>query len=86
MMNEAKILYQKMVDFKRFAITMLAVGSFFYIGLIIPDTANTVSDLYIMAGSSSAFLIGSILFFILSRRCRTKLNETDEGQEYLMRK
>lgn len=86
MKNEAKHLFEKMVDFKRFAISLLAVGSFFYIGLIIPDTTNTVSDLYIMAGSSSAFLFGSILFFILSKRCRNKLNETDEGQEYLMRK
>ncbi|MDF2038710.1 YrhC family protein [Bacillus sp. CMF12] len=86
MKNEAKHLFEKMVDFKRFAISMLAVGSFFYIGLIIPDTANAVSDLYIMAGSSSAFLFGSILFFILSKRCRSKLNETDKGQEYLMRK
>ncbi|MBN8200635.1 MULTISPECIES: YrhC family protein [Bacillaceae] len=86
MKNEAKHLFEKMVDFKRFAISMLAVGSFFYIGLIIPDTANTVSDLYIMAGSSSAFLLGSILFFLFSKRCRSKLNETDEGQEYLMRK
>ncbi|KON86958.1 hypothetical protein AF332_09155 [Sporosarcina globispora] len=86
MKNEAKRIFEKMVDFKRFAISLLAVGSFFYIGLIIPDTANTVSDLYIMAGSSLVFLIGSIYYFMLSKRCRNKLNETDEGQEYLMRK
>lgn len=85
MKNEAKCLFEKMVDFKRFAIALLAVGSFFYLGLIIPDTANTMSELYTMAGSSAVFLTGSIYFFVLAKRCRTKLNETDEGQEFLMK-
>lgn len=86
MKNEAKRLFEKMVDFKRFAIALLAVGSFFYLGLIIPDTANTMLELYIMAGSSAVFLIGSIFFFALSKHCRTKLNEMDDGQEFLMKK
>jgi hypothetical protein len=86
MKNEAKRLFEKMVDFKRFAIALLAVGSFFYLGLIIPDTANTMMELYIMSGSSAVFLIGSIYFFAVSKHCRKKLNELDDGQEFLMKK
>ncbi|MBT2688007.1 hypothetical protein J7I93_07420 [Bacillus sp. ISL-47] len=86
MKKEAKLLFEKMVDFKRFAIALLAVGSFFYLGLIIPDTANTMFELYIMAGSSSVFLFGSIYFFALSKRFRAKLDEMDEGREFLMKK
>lgn len=86
MKKEAKCLFEKMVDFKRFAIVLLAVGSFFYLGLIIPDNTNKVSDFYLLAGSSSVFLTGSIIFFALSNRCRAKLNEMEEGQEFPMKK
>ncbi|MDP4154175.1 MAG: YrhC family protein, partial [Bacillota bacterium] len=33
MKNEAKQLYEKMVDLKRFAVILLAAGVFFYLGV-----------------------------------------------------
>ncbi|WP_071460209.1 YrhC family protein [Bacillus massilinigeriensis] len=80
-----KKLYERMVDFRMFGIVLLAVGSFFYFGMIIPDRKSTL-ELYGNAGVSLGFLLFSILFFSFSKSLRKKLMETDEGQDYLMKK
>jgi NhaP-type Na+/H+ or K+/H+ antiporter len=84
--QQAKSLYEKMVDFKRFATILLAVGVFFYLGLIIPSDTKSEMDVNIMVLSSLSFLALSILFFIQSKQCQIKLSEMDEGQDYLMKK
>ncbi|WP_257985195.1 YrhC family protein [Bacillus sp. T33-2] len=81
-----KQLYEKMIDFKQYAVVLLAVGAFFYLGTIIPSEIKAASDIYISAGASTGFLVLSILFFFLSKQCQSKLTETEEGQEYLMKK
>jgi hypothetical protein len=86
MKTHAKQLYEKMVDYKRFAIALLAVGAFFYLGVIIPQEAKEAFSLNIMAASSAVFLAGSIYFFSVSRKLRSKLSEMDEGEEFLMKK
>ncbi|MDQ1144948.1 MAG: YrhC family protein [Bacillus sp. (in: firmicutes)] len=86
MKQQAKSLYEKMVDFKRFATILLAVGVFFYLGLIIPSDTKSEMDVNIMVLSSLSFLALSILFFIQSKQCQIKLSEMDEGQDYLMKK
>ncbi|MGG3563773.1 YrhC family protein [Neobacillus rhizosphaerae] len=86
MKQQARRLYEKMVDFKRFATILLAVGVFFYLGVIIPSDTKSEMDVYIMVLSSLSFLALSILLFIQSKQCQMKLSETEEGQDYLMKK
>lgn len=84
--SQAKLLYEKMIDFKRFAITVLAAGVFFYLGAIIPSESKNTMDLNIMSISSMALLMLSIVLFIRSKHYRQKLMELDEGQEYFIKK
>jgi hypothetical protein len=84
--THAKQLYQKMVDYKRFAIALLAVGAFFYLGVIIPQEAKEAFSLNIMAAASMVFLLGSIYFFSVSKKLRSRLSEMDEGEDFLMKK
>jgi preprotein translocase subunit YajC len=83
---EVKNIYEKMIDFHRFASVLLGFGVFFYFGMIIPqETATTVTKL-VSAGGSIISLAISILFFYLSKKLKKKLEESEEGQQYLMKK
>jgi hypothetical protein len=82
---DAKNIYDKMVDYHRFACVLLAIGVFLYLGMIIPENITTQKQL-ISAGGSISFIAGSLFFFFRSKKLRKKLEETDEGQEYLMKK
>lgn len=82
----AKQLYEKMVDYKQFATTLLTVGVFFYMGIIIPSETKVMADIYIATGASLGFLAGSFLFFTIAKRYRNRLIESEEGQEMLMKK
>ncbi|WP_321172042.1 YrhC family protein [Mesobacillus boroniphilus] len=83
---DAKQLYDKMLDFKQYAIVLLAVGVFFYLGTIIPSETKVMTDIYIATGASVSFLAGSVSFFSISNKLRNQLIETEEGQELLMKK
>ncbi|MEH7442261.1 YrhC family protein [Bacillus sp. JJ1122] len=82
----AKHIYEKMVDYKQFATVLLTVGVFFYLGTIIPSETKVMTDIYIATGASIVFLAGSILFFAIAKKCRSQLIESEEGQEFLMKK
>jgi NhaP-type Na+/H+ or K+/H+ antiporter len=77
--QQTKTLYEKMVDFKRFAVVLLAVGVFFYLGVIIPFDQKSEMDVDIMMISSMSFLAVAILFFIQSKLCKQKLVDIEEG-------
>jgi hypothetical protein len=79
-----KQLFEKMSDYRNFGIVLLAVGSLFFIGSIIPSNGQVIVDKYIATVASSVFLLISIGSFALSKSYRNKLIETEEGQEYLM--
>jgi hypothetical protein len=83
---EVKQIYVKMIDFHRFATVLLAVGAFFYLGIILPDVAKTTASQLAGLGGSLSFLVTSIYFFWHSKKLRKKLEETDEGQQYLTKK
>lgn len=85
MNKQAKHLYEKMVDFKRFAIVLLAAGAFFYLGVIIPSNSQNTRNVTIMIAASASFIAVSLLFFIHSKQCRERLLEL-EDQEYLTKK
>ncbi|MEH7354198.1 YrhC family protein [Neobacillus drentensis] len=85
MKQEMKNLYEKMVDFKRFGIVLLACGVFFFLGIIIPLDAKSEMDLNIMLLSSMSFLAVSILMFIQSTQCQLKLTEMEDFDDYFMK-
>ncbi|WP_163101857.1 YrhC family protein [Peribacillus alkalitolerans] len=74
MEKQNKVCQNKMVDNKRFAITLLAVGVFFYLGAVIPSEGKSEFDTYVMFGSSVGFLGGSIFYFFRSKAFKNKLN------------
>ncbi len=78
MKQTAKELHGKMADFKRFAITLLAVGAFLYLGVIIPDAAKSLLDLQLLMLASTAFLASAIFFFQKAKKCKQKLAEMEE--------
>ncbi|MFB6469373.1 YrhC family protein [Cytobacillus sp. Hz8] len=80
MNKRAKKLYENMIDFKRFAVIFLALGSFFYLGVVLPSN-KTEGEQYIMMATSAVLLLGSILLFYFSKRSRLKLQELEEEQE-----
>ncbi|MDR7000371.1 YrhC family protein [Neobacillus niacini] len=82
MKTQSKNLYEKMVDFKRFAIVLLAVGVFFYLGVIIPSGSKDPMDVNIMMLVSASFLAVSILFFSKSKLCKIKLLEMEDNHEH----
>ncbi|MGM0900165.1 YrhC family protein [Mesobacillus maritimus] len=79
-----KQMFERMSDYRNFGIVLLAVGSLFFIGSIIPSDGQVMVDKYISTVASSVFLVISIIFFALSKSYRNKLIQTEEGQEYLM--
>ncbi|WP_254660781.1 YrhC family protein [Bacillus sp. FJAT-27225] len=84
-MNKARDLFEKMNDTKWFGIVLLAVGSFFYLGTILP-TERVLSE-FDVAGMSVAalvFLAASILFFLKSKEYRNMLMEHEDGEDYFI--
>jgi len=79
--QQTKVLYEKMVDFKRFGTVLLAVGIFFYLGVIIPVEAKTELAQNLMVLSSTSFIALSILFFIQYKQCQLKLLEMDDKED-----
>ena len=79
--KQTKSIYEKMVDFKQFAVVLLAVGVFFYLGVIIPTDSKTEMDINIMMISSMSFLAVSILLFIQSKQCQLKLMDMENSSK-----
>lgn len=70
-----------MVDFKQFAVVLLAVGVFFFLGVIIPSDTKSEMDVNIMMIASMSFLAVSILLFIQAKQCQLKLNDMEDGSQ-----
>jgi predicted MFS family arabinose efflux permease len=77
--KQVKSLYEKMVDFKQFAVVLLAVGVFFFLGVIIPSDTKSEMDVNIMMISSMSFLALSIFLFIQSKQCQLKLMDMEDS-------
>ncbi|RUQ32860.1 hypothetical protein ELQ35_00690 [Peribacillus cavernae] len=70
---------EKMVDFKRFAVILLCVSAFFYLGSVIPSAGKTMIGTYVNMGATIVFIMASIIFFILSSKYKKILAENDES-------
>ncbi|WP_312473924.1 YrhC family protein [Neobacillus sp.] len=86
MKQQTKVLFEKMVDYKRFGTVLLAVGIVFFLGIIIPFEAKSEMDVNIMILSSMSFLAVSILLFIQSKQCQLKLLEMEVDEDFFMKK
>jgi hypothetical protein len=85
MKNQTKLLYEKIIDLKRFAVILLAAGVFFYLGVILPSDTKTTMDLNIMMIASTSFIAVSLLLFIQVKQCRAKLLELEDNEDYLQK-
>ncbi|MFB3160627.1 YrhC family protein [Neobacillus sp. 179-C4.2 HS] len=79
--KQSKKIYEKMVDFRQFAVVLLAVGVFFFLGVIIPSDTKSEMDVNIMMIASMSFLAVSILLFIQSKQCQMKLMDMEDGNQ-----
>ncbi|MDQ0975756.1 putative MFS family arabinose efflux permease [Bacillus niacini] len=79
--KQTKKIYEKMVDFRQFAVVLLAVGVFFFLGVIIPSDTKSEMDVNIMMIASMSFLAVSILLFIQSKQCQIKLMDMEDGNQ-----
>lgn len=82
----AKKIHEKMIDYKQFATVLLTVGVFFFLGTIIPSATKVTEDIEVATAASVGFLSFSILFFSMAKMYRNQLNESEEGQDMLMKK
>lgn len=80
--NKESKLVAKMMDYKRFAITLLCVGSFFYLGSIIPSEGKMIFNTYGYLIASVLFLIASIVCFYQSSKCKKNLAEIEEHDSF----
>ncbi|RFU65794.1 YrhC family protein [Peribacillus glennii] len=76
--TRASQIHGKVVDFQRFAVTLLCVSVFFYLGSVIPSEGKTMFITYGMMGATVVFLIGSAIFFTLSKKYKNILSDNDE--------
>jgi predicted MFS family arabinose efflux permease len=85
MENQAKKLFEKMQDLKRFAVILLAAGSFFYLGVIIPSATNNTMNVNIMMIASTVFIAVSLLLFIHAANCQEKLQAMEDDEEFFQK-
>ena len=86
MKQQTRTLYEKMVDLKRFGMVLLALGVFFFLGVIIPSDTKSAMDVNIMILTSMSFLAASVLFFTQSKQCQIKLMDMEDAQDYFLKK
>lgn len=78
MNKREKKLTAKMMDYRRFAITLLCIGSFFYLGTILPTEGKTMYSMNGYTLASVLFLTMSIICFLQSSKYKKNLTEIDE--------
>lgn len=71
-------LIEKSMDYRRFAITLLCVGSFFYLGAILPAEEKTLFSMNGYILSSGFFLLASIGCFLQSSTYKKQVAESEQ--------
>jgi hypothetical protein len=75
---EKKRLRALIIDFRQYAITLLAVSVFFYLGCVLPDQEKKgIYDSVLMI-ATALFLIGSIICFERSSNYKKQLEKQSE--------
>lgn len=78
MNNNGKKLTDKIMDYRHFAIILLCVGSFFYLGTILPSEGKTLYNTYGYLLASVLFLISSTTCFLQAIKYKKQLAENEQ--------
>ncbi|RDI44072.1 YrhC family protein [Falsibacillus pallidus] len=81
-----KNVFNKMMDYKRFAFILMALSAFLYIGVVIPAAGKTLHKEYALMAGTLASTAFAAYFFFQSIKLRKILNESEEGQDFLSKK
>ncbi|MDR7073592.1 YrhC family protein [Fictibacillus barbaricus] len=72
--NMTKELKNKIADYQRFGFILLAVSTFFYVGLVLPEDKSFIQS--VTLGSASLICLSfTALMYNTVRKCKVKLQE-----------
>ncbi|WP_201713568.1 YrhC family protein [Rossellomorea arthrocnemi] len=77
-MENKKTIQQKIVDFKRFGFTLLALSVFMYLGVIIPTETVTPGKIITLMTGTVILLGMSLFFFTKAIKYKKDLQSADE--------
>ncbi|MBM6619671.1 YrhC family protein [Bacillus sp. RD4P76] len=75
---DKKSLQDKITDFTRFGMVLLAVSVFLFIGTLIPNEGKSMIQTYLMLGTNFILLGAAFYFFQKSVKLKNKLVEMQE--------
>jgi hypothetical protein len=81
MENHCKEIKDKMIDFKRFGFTLLALSVFLYLGVLLPIQGKTEFQSHLLMAGTIVMISLSALFFYWSQKYYNRwieLNEEDK--------
>jgi predicted permease len=73
-----KEIQDKVADYTRFGMVLLAVSVFMFIGVLIPNEGKGMLQLYIIMTTTLSFLGASLYFFQKVNKYKKTLSEVDE--------
>ncbi|WP_409297547.1 YrhC family protein [Peribacillus sp. SCS-26] len=77
--KQLKMLREKMTDYKRFAYTLICLGVFFYLGVLIDSYGKGLSPSFSLMWAMVIAMAGAGLFFLLSAKYKKLLSETEDS-------
>ncbi|MBW3111939.1 MULTISPECIES: YrhC family protein [Bacillaceae] len=77
-MDNKKTIQHKIIDFKRFGFTLLALSVFMYLGVIIPTVAATPGKMVPLMTGTVVLLGLSLYFFTKAIKYKKDLQSADE--------
>ncbi|MED1863145.1 YrhC family protein [Fictibacillus nanhaiensis] len=78
MKNNAEFIKKKIADYQRFGFILLAVSTFFYIGLVLPvEDKNFVQSITLGIASTTCLGFTALMYNVV-RKCKTQLQELSE--------
>ncbi|MFD2679902.1 YrhC family protein [Bacillus seohaeanensis] len=72
-----KTLQKKIIDYKRFGFTLIALSTFLYLGVIIPAEGKTLVKIYMLMGGTVVMLGTSFLFFLKAIKYKKQLHSME---------
>jgi hypothetical protein len=72
-----KTLQKKIIDYKRFGFTLIALSTFLYLGVIIPAEGKTLVKTYMLMGGTVVMLGTSFLFFLKAIKHKKQLHSME---------
>jgi YrhC-like protein len=78
MKNNAEFIQKKIADYQRFGFILLAVSTFFYLGLVLPVEDKSFVQSITLGIASTTCLGFTALMYNVVRKCKTQLQELSE--------